>query len=85
MNDIDAVFSAIRDAPVPSRLYAIDDTVIEGLDAYREHQFSRRGLILATVVAGTIGFTFGIGSGTPASAEPILGVPASAPSHLLAD
>jgi len=85
MNDLDAVLSAIREEPVPSRLYAIDDTVMDGLGAYRERQFSRRGLVLATLVAGSIGLSFGIGSGTPASAEPMLGVPASAPSHLLAD
>lgn len=85
MNDIDALFSAIREEPVPSRLYAIDDTVIDGLNAVRERQFSRRGLALATVVAGTVGLMFGAGSGTPASAEPILGVPAFAPSHLLVD
>jgi len=85
MHDIDAMLDALRDEALPSRLSAIDGAVFDGLTARRERQFSRHGMVLAIVVAGFLGLSVGIGSGSPASAERLLGTPTFAPSHLLAD
>jgi hypothetical protein len=42
-------------------------------------------MIMAGVVAAFVGIVGAVVPGAPASAEPLLGVPHGAPSHLLAD
>jgi len=83
MHDIDAMLTSLRDERVPASLAAIDAAVMDGLGAYREREFSRRGLVLAVCVAGFVGFALGADGGAPAAAEPLLAMPSSAPSHLL--
>lgn len=85
MHDIDAMLVSLRDEQVPAGLAAIDGAVMAGLSARAESDLSRRGLILAACIAGSVGLALGVGGGSPAQAEPLLAVPASAPSHLLTD
>ena len=85
MQDIDSILGALREEALPDGLAAIDGAVFAGLNVRREQQFSRRGMALAALVAGFVGLAAGIGGGSPASAGPLLGTPAAAPSHLLAD
>lgn len=84
MHDIDAMLVSLRDEHVPAGLAAIDGAVMAGLSARAERDLSHRGLILAACIAGSVGLALGVG-GSPAQAEPLLAVPASAPSHLLTD
>lgn len=85
MNDIDAMLATLRDQPLPGRLGELDAVVFDGLAALRDRQSSRRAMALAIIVAGFVGFAGGIGANSPASAQPLFGIPAAAPSHLLAD
>lgn len=85
MNDIDLMLLTLRDKPLPGDLSALDDKVLGSLAGLRDRQSARRAMALAIGVAGFVGLGFGIGAGSPASAEPLLGMPQAAPSHLLAD
>ncbi len=85
MTDIDSMLVALRDEALPAGLEAIDATVLGGLQSRRDRQFSHRGMALAAILAGFIGLSAGIGNPSPAVAEPLLGTPLAAPSHLLAD
>ncbi|WP_066552125.1 hypothetical protein [Croceicoccus bisphenolivorans] len=85
MHDLDAMLVSLHEEQVPARLAGIDSAVMDGLAARRERDLSRRGLVLAVCLAGSVGLALGIGGGSPAQAEPLLAMPASAPSHLLND
>lgn len=83
MDKIDRSLAMLRDEAVPHDLAGIDGAVMDGLGARREQAFSRRALTLAACIAATAGLALGVDGGSPASAEPLLAMPVSAPSHLL--
>ncbi len=83
MNDLDNLLGALRDERAPAGLAAIDAAVMDELGARRESEFARRGLLLAACIAGSVGLSLGIDGGSPASAEPLLAIPVTAPSQLL--
>jgi len=85
MNDIDLMLLTLRDEPLPRDLSALDENILGSLAGLRDRQSARRAMVLAIGLAGFVGLTVGIGAGSPASAEPLLGMPQAAPSHLLAD
>ena len=85
MDDVDRFIAQLRDEPVPAGLGAIEGPVMDGLFAARERLVARRGIVLACAVAGVIGLWGGLAlPGAPSVHEdPLLGLPAAAPSHLL--
>lgn len=87
MSELDELFTALRAEPAPAGLGAIDGAVMAGLARARvaEAGVARRGMALAGLVAVVVGVMAAGTPGSTAYAEPLLGVPASAPSHLLAD
>lgn len=90
MNDLDEMLSLLRDEPLPGALAAMDSVVMVGLAAGRERLVGQRGIVLACGVAAVVGLWGGFllpdaQTGTRhAQVDPLLGVPAAAPSHLLA-
>jgi hypothetical protein len=84
MHDIDQLLSVLRSRPVPSQLNDIEDAVLTGLARHRDRLIARRGLAIACVMAAFMGLAAGAGTEESAAAERLLGVPAAAPSHLLA-
>jgi len=89
MSELDDQLMTLRAGPAHAGLAALDATVMAGLArahaAAVEAGVSRRGMLLAGLVAVVVGTMATVIPGTNAYAEPLLGVPASAPSHLLAD
>jgi hypothetical protein len=85
MTDLDELLARLREAPEPAGLAALDGPVMAGLSRRREALEARRGLALAGAIAICVGTVAALVPGNPAAAEPLLGVPSSAPSHLLAD
>lgn len=89
MSELEAMLMSLRAQPAPAWLASLDAPVIAGVARAREAAIeagvSRRGMVLAGVVAVAVGTTASLFPGSSASAEPLLGVPAYAPSHLLAD
>jgi hypothetical protein len=85
MSDLDDLLADMRNAPAPARLSALDALVMTGLARRRETIEARRGLALAGAIAIVVGVGGALVPGTPAAAEPLLGLPSAAPSHLLAD
>jgi hypothetical protein len=85
MSDIDQLLATLRAAPLHDGLAAIDAPVMAGLVRRRETVEARRGLALAGAIAICVGAVGTLVPGSSASAEPLLGVPSAAPSHLLAD
>lgn len=84
-DSVDDLLGTMLAGPVPGALAAMDGAVMGGLGALRERQASRRSLALAAAVAGFIGIGSGVMTTPPASAEPLLALPASAPSLLLSE
>lgn len=84
MNELDHLLLRLRADPAPG-LDGLDGAVMAGLGRRRERQVARRTLALAGGVAFFVGTAGALVPGAPASAEPLLGLPAAAPSHLLAD
>ncbi|AIT82330.1 hypothetical protein [Novosphingobium pentaromativorans] len=86
MDDLDRIIAQLREEPVPERLDAMEGSVMAGLTAARERLVARRGIVLGCAVAGLIGLWGGLAlPGTQSVHEdPLLGLPAAAPSHLLA-
>mgnify|MGYP007086363428 CR=1 FL=1 len=90
MNEVDQMFALLRGEPVPGALGGIDGAVMAGLASGRERLATRRGLVLACGVAAVVGLWGGLALPVAvperdhAHAEPLLGMPAAAPSHLLA-
>ena len=87
MTNMDTALAALRDRPMPDALAGMEAPVMSGLSRLRERQTSLRSLSLACVIAGMVGLWAGGGThGTSAHAtESLLGVPAAAPSNLLAE
>ncbi|CDO35222.1 hypothetical protein [Novosphingobium sp. KN65.2] len=85
MDDLERFIAQLRDEPVPARLGALENSVMAGLKTARERLVARRGIALACAVAGLIGLWGGLAMpGAPTGHEdPLLGLPAAAPSHLL--
>lgn len=90
MNEVDEIFALLRGEPLPAELGTIDGAVMTGLAAGRESRTGRRGMALACGVAAVVGLGGGLALPVSASqrdhghVEPLLGMPAAAPSHLLA-
>lgn len=84
MNELDHLLLRLRADAAPG-LDGLDGAVMAGLGRRRERQVARRTLALAGGVAFFVGTAGALVPGAPASAEPLLGLPAAAPSHLLAD
>lgn len=91
MKDMDDIFALLRDEPVSDRLAGLDEAVLSGLARQRDRMAGRQGMILACAVAAFVGLWGGLalpvsltGRGGHANADPVLGLPAAAPSHLLA-
>ena len=85
MMDLDLVLERIGSEPVPAALAAIDGSAVARLARRRETQTARRGLVLAGGVAVLVGLAGTVAPSTPAHAEPLLGLPAAAPSNLLVE
>ena len=89
MSELDDLLMTLRAAPVPAGLAGLNAPVMAGLASARaaaaETRVSRQGMAMAGIVAILVGTAGTVLPGTPAAAEPLLGVPASAPSHLLTD
>ena len=83
MHDINTMLASLRSERTPESLFGIDSAVLAGLAARKERDLARRSLVLAACIAGTLGLALGLDGGASASAEPLLGMPVSAPSHLL--
>lgn len=85
MTELDELLGRMGAEPPPPGLAAIDDAVLAGLGQRREASLARRGLLLASGVAVLVGLAGTLAPSSPASAEPLLGLPDAAPSHLLVD
>lgn len=85
MRKLDEMLGSLGAEPVPLALAGLDDAVMAGLGRRREAQAARRGLLLASGVAVLVGLAGTLAPSSPASAEPLLGLPDAAPSHLLVD
>jgi len=85
VSTIDQLVFALRGESLPQALGAIDQPVLAGLRSRQEQQFSRRGLVLAGLIAGSLGLVTGVGNPATAAAEPLLATPAAAPSTILAE
>jgi hypothetical protein len=90
MNDVDHMIARLRGEPLPASLGALDDAVMSGLVAGRERLAGRRALGLACCVAAVVGLWGGLWGGLSGAGpehghdDLLLGLPAAAPSHLLA-
>jgi hypothetical protein len=84
MSELDELLLCLAAEPAPV-LEGLDGAVLAGLGRRRERQLARRTLVLAGGVAIFVGMAGALVPDAPASAEPLLGMPAAAPSHLLAD
>ena len=85
MTELDELLGRLGSEPPPEALLALDGAVLAGMGQRREAGFARRGLLLAGGVAVLVGLAGTFAPAAPASAEPLLGLPEAAPSHLLAD
>ncbi|MEO7247636.1 MAG: hypothetical protein ABIW31_04210 [Novosphingobium sp.] len=85
MSELDELLAILRAEPAHAGLAALDNGVMAGLVQRRETVTTRRGMVLAGLVAVVVGSVAAVAPASPASAESLLGVPASAPSQLLTD
>jgi hypothetical protein len=85
MSDLDHMLQALGAVPAPPALGELEPAVFTGLARHRERQVSRRALALAGGVAVLVGMGGALAPVDRASAEPLLGLPAAAPSQLLVD
>lgn len=84
MTQLDTLFETLRAEPAPDALSGIDSAVFSGVAVQREKAISRRGLMLAGVISMVVGVSASLVPASEARADPIFGIPANAPSHLLA-
>lgn len=84
MTKLDTYFESLRKAPVPDALDALESAVFSGVAQQREMTVARRGFILAGAISMVIGTTVSLFPSSQARAYPVFGIPANAPSHLLA-
>lgn len=85
MSELDKMLLRLAAEPAPDAVALLDEAVLSGMAMRHERQIGRRVLAVAGGVAVLVGFggaTIPAGQG---SAEPLLGIPAAAPSHLLVD
>lgn len=85
MTTVDELLEQMRNAPPPAGLGGIGAGVVESAMELRERRMSRRGVALASAIALVIGVAGSLVPSAPAGASPLFGIPAAAPSHLLAD
>jgi hypothetical protein len=85
MNDLDRILSILSDALSSGALAEVEGPVMAGLVRLREARSARRSLVMAGCFAALVGSVTALVPSGPAVAEPLLGIPASAPSQLLAD
>jgi hypothetical protein len=85
MSDLDEMLKHLGAQPLPAALAGVDAAVFAGLAHRRETQVARRALALAGGVAVLVGAAGALMPAASASAEPLLGLPEAAPSHLLVD
>lgn len=83
MIELESQFDQMREVPLPEGLFRIEHAVLSGAMARREAKIARRGLIVAGAVSLVIGLSAGLVPAGKAQAEPLLSVPAKAPSRLL--
>ena len=84
MRDLDELLALAGRPEPPAGLAAIDSAVLAGLGRLRERRAARRALMLACVVAAGMGGAAALVPAEPAVAGTLLGMPASAPSNILA-
>ena len=84
MTQLDTVLQSLSAAPAPDALAAIETGVFAGVALQRERTVSRQGLVLAGAISMVIGASASLLPASDARADPIFGIPANAPSHLLA-
>lgn len=87
MTDLEDKLALLRDQPEPVALSAMGRAVIAGIAAGRERRRARRAVALACGVAAVVGLWGGMAGPdryTASHDEALLGLPAAAPSHLLA-
>ncbi|MEJ2408197.1 MAG: hypothetical protein P8Y58_14635 [Novosphingobium sp.] len=85
MTELDTLLTRLGGETARSRLDGLETGVMTGLARHRERAVARRGYLLAGCLAVVVGTATSLAPGRPVPAEPLLGVPASAPSHLLVD
>lgn len=85
MSDLDRLLTILNDQPVHGGLAELEGPVMVGLSRLQERRTARNSLVLAGLVAAFVGTAGALVPTGPAVAEPLLGVPANAPSQLLAD
>lgn len=85
MSELDDMFMRLSAEPVPDALAGLDGAVLAGVAGVRERQLARRTVALAGCVAVLVGLAGAVAPAERASAEPLLGMPAAAPSNLLVD
>ncbi|GGN61633.1 hypothetical protein GCM10011349_44440 [Novosphingobium indicum] len=85
MTELDTLLARLGEEPAGSRLDGLEVRVMHGVARRREQIVERRGYLLACCLAIVVGTAASAMPGTPSSTEPLLGLPASAPSHLLID
>lgn len=86
MNDLDHMLAKLRTAPVGAAMDDLDVAVMAGLAAGRERRTARTALGLACGVATIVGLWGGLSVPRTAhsAGQPLMALPAAAPSHLLA-
>lgn len=85
MNELEIALARLGDEPLPAGLDSLDAAILGGIGPRRERHMARRTLALAGIVGVLVGTAGAVAAPGPAMAEPIFGVPASAPSSLLLD
>lgn len=85
MTELDTLLTRLSQESGGPRLDTLEPRVMAGLALRRERTVARRGYLLAGCLAVVVGTAASVVPRTPGAAEPLLGVPAAAPSHLLAD
>lgn len=85
MADVDELLGVLAGRTAPAAFSGLESAVFEGLAAHRERVSARRGMAAALLVAAFVGAFGAVVPSAPAQAEPLFGIPAGAPSHLLAD
>lgn len=85
MSELDALLGRFAEEPLPGALAVMDGAVLAGLGKRLESRTASRALVLAGGVSLLVGLAGTFGTASSASAEPLLGIPEAAPSHLLAD
>jgi len=85
MSELDDILMGLGAEPVPAALAGLDGPVMAGLGLRREQRLGRRTLALAGGVALLVGLAGGLDPAGRTRSEPLLAMPAAAPSHLLVD